>query len=218
MSENLIKFKFGAEVGERTVGLEVLKLIFYLLIFGFVIWAAYYTSKKIATSSTSFGNSKYMQVIDRMMFGKEVAVVIVKIGEKYFLVSQSSAGVELIREFTDEEFEEIQNSEVNINRAENPLGDIFANIASGIGFGKGKNKTEDSEKEFNFSGFKARRKKDEGEILGRYDGDLSDVENMDFDEILKRGLGDSESKKSGTRSKKTYGSSKKNNSGNKREE
>lgn len=181
------------------MGWEILKLIFYLLIFVLVVWGAYYCSKRIAQYSTSYGGSKYMQIIDRMAVSKDTSLAIVKIGDKYLLVSMSSGGTELLREFTEEEFEVALDNEAYVNKIENPIGNVFQNIFGGnfLSQNEKKNsaKTSDKNRGFDFFGFMKKESENDGEILGRYDGDISDVENMDFSEILKRGMSGSDKRK-----------------------
>lgn len=173
---------------------EIIKLVFYLLIFAVVIWATYYTCKKLAVHGSSFGSSKYMKLLDRMMLGKDVGIAVMKIGNRYLLVSQTPDGVGLLREFSEDEFREIELSAPQPNQTQNPFASVMENQPFGKLFGfLGNNKNGNRKEGFDFSRFLNKRN-DDGEILGTYDGDLNDAASIDFDEILKKGMKNSDSR------------------------
>lgn len=169
---------------------DILKLIFYLIIFAVIIFAAYYSCKKLAVHSSNFGGSRYMKIIDKIVLSKDAVIVLLKMGDKYLLVSQSPGGIGLIREFTEDEFEDLSEREKVENKIENPMSTVFNNILSRNIFLNNKkrrhNKSGES-RSSNFFGF-VKKEADEGEVLGRYEGDIDDVKDMDFNEILNRGM------------------------------
>lgn len=170
------------------VAWEIVKLIFYLFIFAVVIWATYYTCKKLAAHGSNFGSSKYMKIMDRMMLGKDVGIAVIKIGTGYLLVSQTSEGISLLREFSEEEFREMELLAPQTNQTQNPFINVFENETLGKVFGVfGSKKSKVGNNGFDFSRF-FKKQDNDGEILGTYDGDLTDAQNIDFDAILKKGM------------------------------
>ncbi|MEC6747127.1 flagellar biosynthetic protein FliO [Marinilactibacillus sp. XAAS-LB27] len=72
----------------------------------FIIVLANYLLKKL--NRINQGNSKAIKIIERVPVSKNSSLCIVQVGSQYFLMSFSDQSSEVIKEFTQEEKEDIQ--------------------------------------------------------------------------------------------------------------
>ena len=96
--------------------IEILKTIFYLILFVVILWGAYYSSKKISTYSLKFTQSKYMRIVDQLRISKETGLAIIQVGSKYMLICISGNKSEVLRELEEDDLvgqEAIGNGQAN---------------------------------------------------------------------------------------------------------
>lgn len=82
--------------------MDIISLILPLFVVVFVIFLAYLTSKWIAKRQNIFSSGSVIKVIERAALGKDAYLLVVRVGEKTYLVSLSNGGVELLSELTGE--------------------------------------------------------------------------------------------------------------------
>lgn len=87
---------------------ELLKMVFYLLVFAAVLYGAYYFSKLMASFQNGFTKSKYMKISDRLMLTKDKSIAIITIGEKNMLISITNDGINLIKEIEAEDMVSVE--------------------------------------------------------------------------------------------------------------
>lgn len=96
----------------------LLKLLYFLLVFGIIISLAYFATRMIGRRVPG-GTGKYMRIVDTLYMGAERALVIVKVKDEYLLMSSSGRGIEIIKELegfkeapahSESTFEEYLNS------------------------------------------------------------------------------------------------------------
>ncbi len=75
----------------------LLKILYFLIVFGIIVLLAYYTTK-IVGKRVSVNAGKYMQVIDNLYIGSDKSLIIIKVENSYLLLSCSNHGLELIKE------------------------------------------------------------------------------------------------------------------------
>jgi len=84
-----------------------IKVIFSLIfILGLILLTLKYGGGKLQ----SFQNKKYLKVLERISLSKENSVLVVKMGEKAFVVSSSHSNVEILREVSEEELINLEKS------------------------------------------------------------------------------------------------------------
>ena len=73
-----------------------------------VIYLSYIFSKYIALGASKMSGTKYMRVVDRLVLGQDKMMIIVQIGEKYYLAGVASQSVQIIKELAEEELTEME--------------------------------------------------------------------------------------------------------------
>lgn len=63
-----------------------------------VIYLSYLFSKYVAAGASKINAAKYMKIIDRIAFGQDKMIVILQIGEKYYLTGISSQTIQILQE------------------------------------------------------------------------------------------------------------------------
>jgi flagellar protein FliO/FliZ len=71
-------------------------LIYFLLLFGAIVFLAYVSTKFIGTRASSAAMGKYLRVIDTISLGLDKQIYLVKVGEQLFLVSSSNKNVQFL--------------------------------------------------------------------------------------------------------------------------
>ncbi|RXI49505.1 flagellar biosynthetic protein FliO [Clostridium tetani] len=85
----------------------LIKIILFLPIILFLI---YVFAKYGGSSLQKIQKGRYMSVLDRLPLSKDNALLIVKVGEKVYLVASSQGKVEVIEELNYEEVEKIEKT------------------------------------------------------------------------------------------------------------
>lgn len=86
---------------------SILKILIFLPV---ILCLIYVFAKYGGSSLQNIQKGRYMSVLDRLPLSKDNALLIVKIGEKMYLISSSQGNVEVIEELNSEEAEKIQKS------------------------------------------------------------------------------------------------------------
>lgn len=76
----------------------VVRVIIFLPI---VVLLAYWSIKLGASRGQWWQDSGSMRVVDRLLLGPKAGLCIVKVGEEYYLIGFSEAGVNLLKELPD---------------------------------------------------------------------------------------------------------------------
>lgn len=74
----------------------LLKVIYFIVVFGIIIFFAYYITRLLGRKVSS-NSGKYMKVVDFLHIGTDRTLVIVRIGSEYILLASTSKGLELIK-------------------------------------------------------------------------------------------------------------------------
>ena len=70
-------------------GSGALEMFFFLFMFAAILFLAYFTTKIVAKKTGIRARSKYMEVIDRLDFGANSQLFILRAGNECFLVSKT---------------------------------------------------------------------------------------------------------------------------------
>lgn len=77
-----------------------------------VIYLSYLFSKYVAVGAAKINAAKYMKVIDRIALGQDKLIVILQIGEQYFMTSVTSQSVQILKELTSEDLVDLRPNQV----------------------------------------------------------------------------------------------------------
>lgn len=83
----------------QTLGM-ILKLIIFL---PFIIFLIYLSLKYGGNKLQNFQNGKFIKIIERVQVSKDNSLLIAEIGDKTYLMSSASSGLDIKRELTEEE-------------------------------------------------------------------------------------------------------------------
>lgn len=90
---------------------EFLTMILKLLgFFPFIILSIYVILKYSGNKIQGLHNGKYIKIYERVQLSKENSILVVKIGDKAYVISNSSKGVEILMSIDDEEFKKIESN------------------------------------------------------------------------------------------------------------
>ena len=81
---------------------DIWSTLFLLLVMIAVLFGAYYTTKFISSKSTRMTKNKYIRVIDRMIVSKDKQIVLLEVGDKFFLVGFTNQAINVIGTFDDD--------------------------------------------------------------------------------------------------------------------
>lgn len=92
-----------------------------------VIYLSYVVSKYLATSASKINSAKYMKIIDRISTGQDRSIVILQIGDKHYLVGNTSQSIEILAELSEEQLIELpEEVHMSLNA------DSFKNTIEGV--------------------------------------------------------------------------------------
>lgn len=74
----------------------LLKILYFLLVFGIIVLLAYFTTRVIG-KRVSVNSGKYMRVVDTLYVGADRTIIIVRVKNEYLLMSSSAKGVEMLK-------------------------------------------------------------------------------------------------------------------------
>ena len=74
----------------------VFEILFFLFIFAAILFLAYITTKVMAKKSGIRAKSKYMEIVDKLDFGPDKQLYILRAGDEYYLISKSSKNVDFL--------------------------------------------------------------------------------------------------------------------------
>ncbi|HHW71080.1 MAG TPA: FliO/MopB family protein [Clostridiales bacterium] len=77
---------------------EYIKVIFVLLGFILILFAASFATKLIGQKYVKLRHSKYIKIIDQIMLGRECWLYIIQIGEILLLVGVSNDSIKVLKE------------------------------------------------------------------------------------------------------------------------
>ncbi len=80
--------------------------IFFPLVIGLILWIG-----KVADKYNRVGNKSTMKVIERVQISKDNSLLVVKIEEKFFLLTSAQGKVEFVRELNNENYKELKQEE-----------------------------------------------------------------------------------------------------------
>lgn len=95
----------------------ILKIVVFL---PFVIILIYLSLKLGGSKLQNIQNGNYMKIIERVQVSKENSLMLVKIGEKGYIMSSSAKGIETLEELSKEEllYIEEKKAEVSVHSTE----------------------------------------------------------------------------------------------------
>lgn len=86
----------------------IIPLVLALLAMAAVIYLSYIFSKYVAAGAGRMNGAKYMRIVDRMVLGQDKMMMIVQIGDGYYLTGVTAQNVQLIKELSGEDLIELE--------------------------------------------------------------------------------------------------------------
>ena len=81
---------------------DMISMVSGILVLVLILLLAYVSSRFLGKSWNRAGHGNYMQIIDQLVVGPDRQLLIVKIKDKAYLMSSSSAGIQCIKELDGE--------------------------------------------------------------------------------------------------------------------
>jgi len=92
--------------------MTLLKLvIFFPLVIGLILWLG-----KTVEKYSHINRKSTMRVIERLTIGKDNSLLIVKIGDKFYLVTSAQGKIEIVEEVEGENYKEIEMVQLKNSR------------------------------------------------------------------------------------------------------
>lgn len=91
----------------QTLGM-ILKLIIFL---PFVLFLIYLSLKYGGNKLQNFQNGKFIKIIERVQVSKDNSLLIAEIGDKTYLMSSTTSGLDIKRELTEDEIVNLKAKE-----------------------------------------------------------------------------------------------------------
>ncbi|WP_410506212.1 flagellar biosynthetic protein FliO [Haloimpatiens sp. FM7315] len=92
---------------DREFFYTLLKLLIFL---PFILICIYMVLKYGGNKIQDLQNSKYIKVFERVQLSKDNSILVVKIGEKGYVITNSNKGIEILMSVSNEELTEIEKS------------------------------------------------------------------------------------------------------------
>lgn len=99
-----------------------------LLILVGILYLAFRVSRYLGTAAIKQSQSKYIKIIDMMALGQDKAVSIAQIGQKYFVLGITAAGITKLAELSEENIEEFELEKLESLHISEKFKDIIKNV------------------------------------------------------------------------------------------
>jgi len=81
----------------------MLTLVVALVAVAAVLYLSYLFSRYLAVGAAKVNRSRYVKIIDRVVLGQDRMMLIVLIGEKYYLMGSTSQSIQILAELDSED-------------------------------------------------------------------------------------------------------------------
>lgn len=88
---------------------EIFSIIISLIGIIFVLFLTYYCTKWLSEKANSIQKSKYINIIDKAVLGQNKYLAIAEISNKYYLLSVSDQGINILKELNEFEYKVSEN-------------------------------------------------------------------------------------------------------------
>lgn len=90
---------------------ELISAILRLIIFvPFIIFLIYLSLKVGGSKLQNIQNGRFLKILERVQISKENYILVIKIGEKGYVMSSTNDKIEMLMELTDEELLKVPSS------------------------------------------------------------------------------------------------------------
>lgn len=89
-----------------------LKFIYFVFMFAVILGIAYVTTKYIAKKGVSKGSNRNLKVVETLGLGIDKSLMLVRVGEQYFLLSNSAKAITLLTPVDGDKLNLPENSEL----------------------------------------------------------------------------------------------------------
>ena len=103
-----------------------LTFVVAILAVGAVLYLTYIFSRHLAAGASKAGRSTNIKVVDRVVLGQDRMLLIIKIGEKHYLIGSSTQSINILKELDDKDIKSTAAPEVGM-----PFKDALRSVLSG---------------------------------------------------------------------------------------
>lgn len=90
---------------------DIFSFVFMLVAVGGILYLSYVVTKKLSGTSMAGGMSKNMRVVDRMFMGRDKSIVVVRVGQKDYLLGISQNAITFLTELPEGEILVLEDEE-----------------------------------------------------------------------------------------------------------
>lgn len=131
---------------------DVIKVIAYFVVCIAIIWLSMRAAKIYAGGGAGrFAATRYIKLLDKMVFGKDSGIGIIQVGEKYMLISITSGRIEKLCELTEDDLVDFREEAGAVNIYDAVKNSISPSAAKAFEKMKGRKKTKKAPKKGDFS-------------------------------------------------------------------
>ncbi|MBR1443993.1 MAG: flagellar biosynthetic protein FliO [Firmicutes bacterium] len=106
------------------------QFFFLIVVFVFILFLAYYSTKLIARAKAGGITRGNIKIIETLSLGINASLQIIKVGEKFFLISVTKDNINLISEIDEDKLKINENKNFEL-KFENVIKDCIDKIKSG---------------------------------------------------------------------------------------
>ncbi len=89
----------------------VIPLLLALIAMVAVIYLSYLFSKYLSLGASKINGAKYMRIVDRLFLGQDKFMMVIQIGDRYYLAGVTGQNVSLMKELAGDELIEMEPAE-----------------------------------------------------------------------------------------------------------
>lgn len=97
---------------------NIFSFVFMLAAVGLILYLSYVVTRKLGGSSMTGGMSKNMRVVDRMFMGRDKSIIVVRVGQKDYLLGVAQNSITLLTELEEDQIMAFAEEETGTNPME----------------------------------------------------------------------------------------------------
>lgn len=108
---------------------EVLVVLQGVIVFSVIVFGVFWLTKKLARVAPGCSRSGYMEIVDRLPVSQDKCLEIVKIGNRFYVISVEPSGISLLKELESDQLEKTDGTgKGEDSLPQQSFGSIFSRI------------------------------------------------------------------------------------------
>lgn len=108
---------------------EVLVVLQGVIVFSVIVYGVFWLTKRLARAMPGLSRSGYMEIVDRLAVSQDKCLEIVKIGNRFYVISVEPSGIHLLKEL---EADQLEKNDKTGTEEERSLQPSFRSVLSRI--------------------------------------------------------------------------------------